>query len=609
MDHRQADALMDELKTKLIRLVVSSFGEVDPDKIEDEQIQKWLEKLDIVNQGRVKYLETLTDFLYEGLRPLLIKDGLISTSKNQTEEPSSPEAEPISPAKNEPQSRSIAKQAPASPFPKNIELPKAVVGKAFTYAFNLDQYYNGHILSPEVEGVDTVRGMEFSVSDSELRGKPKEPGVYDMVLLFLREDKMERDTISFKFIVEPDLSSLPKELKIPKGRVDDEYEEIIPLDRSYKFNFRLEGAAEIGMDFDPDTMNLAGTPTRPGNFFLTLHFVWEGMREQLPGNIVIAFEVEEAQDSYWQNIFPDPNSKFSKSLEEHKQIDTDHFWLIGASNRGPRHRHLGRHREDDFQIRYSKGNGWSVVAISNGHQEAPFARKGSELASKVAEQVVNKRIELYFSQSQEKIENLLQPQGEEAENRLTAFLNYTLTTAIYNAYLYIKRFAASESLPLDQFATTLKLFICYPLGKRGYFFAGTCLGEGAIGLYHDRTHKLELIQDKLPQDDAHGPHLLTNSKITENTKLLNQNISWFLVEDFSYAAVLSEGASQSLFFGERLARAPGSWSHYWNQIKRQVLTGKSDEYSQKLLHWLENPSENKEAFEDRTLVLITPKST
>lgn len=603
MDRRQSDASIDELKRKLIRLVISSYGEVDVDNITEEQIQSWLQKLDIVNQGRVKYLETLTDFLYEGLRPLLIKDGIIlsQSEEDNTEEASTETETPL----QETQARSIPEKIHSSPFPESLTLPKAAPDKNFVYTFDLEQYYNGHILSPEIEGLDSVRGMEFSFSDLELKGAPKEPGVYDMVLRFLREDQMERDVIRVKFIVEPDQDSLPKEIAMPIGRVDEEYEEMVKLDRSYKFNFQVEGAAEIGMDFDPDTMLLVGTPTRAGTFFLTLHFSWEGMREKNEGSVVLRIEVEEAKESFWQNIFPDPNSKFPKDINEHKGQEAKDLWMTGASVRGLRHKHLGLHREDDFQIRFSKRSGWSIITLADGHPDAGYARKGSELASKVAEQVVNKRLELFFEGEKESAEDLILGKGEDSEKKMEAFLNYTLTTAVYNAYLYIKRFAESESESLQNFATTLKILICYPLGKKGYFVAGTCIGEGAIGIYHDKKHTLELIQDSLPLAEDKSPHLLTNAGLTENTKLMNANIKRFILEDFSYIALMSSGTLATLFFGERSLESPSSWSHYWHQLKKQVFHTKSSEFSQKLLDWLENPTENKEAFEDRTLVLLT----
>lgn len=604
MDRPHADDSMDKLKTQFIRLVISTFDEVDPASIPDEKILELLDKLNIVDQGRMKYLETLTDFLYEGLRPLLIQDRLIQTSEEEPTGIDSPEEDSAHLTLEEPQAKSIEKKVP-SPFPENLDLPKAVVGKTYSFDFDLEQYYNGHILSPEIEGLDAVRGMEFSFSDLVLKGSPKEPGVYDMVLLFLREDKMDRDTIRFRFTVEPNLEDLPKEINIPAGRVDDEYEKMVPLDRSYKFDFQLEGAAEIGLDFDPDTMIIMGTPTRSGTFYLPLHFSWEGMREKSAGSTIVSIKIEDAEDSFWQNIFPDPNSKFAKSLEEHNQVAENGLWLIGASIRGQRHRHLGLHREDDFQIKCSKRLGWHIIAVADGHPDAHFARKGSELASKVAEQVVNKRLELFFSRYEGKVEELLQPQNEEAEKKLADFLNYTLTTAIYNSFLYIKRFAESERLPLDNFATTLKLIITYPLGKKGYFIASSIIGDGTIGIYHDKKHTLELIRDKLPKDESHGPHLLTNPNISEKTKLLNQNLNWLVVEDFSYLAVISEGAKEALFHGERTLESPTSWSHYWQVLKKQVFHGDSDEFSQNLLTWLENPSENKEAFEDRTLVLMT----
>lgn len=609
MDRPQADASIDALKIQFIRLVISAFDEADPDAIPDEKIQEWLQKLDIVDQGRVTYLETLTDFLYEGLRPLILRDGFIRASAEQAEESASAEEAPAAATQEEQESKAVAPPPlPDSPFPTSIELPTAVVGQQYSYDFNLEQYYNGHILSPEMEGLDAVRGMEFSFSDLILSGEPKEPGVYDMVLLFLREDKMDRDKVRCHLRVEPDTEALPREIEMPLARVDEEYEEIIPVDRSYKFNFQLEGAAEIGMDFDPDTMKLMGTPTRSGTFYLTLHFTWEGMREKTQGSTIISIEIEDAEDSFWQNIFPDPNMKFSKSLEEHNQIETEDLWLVGASIRGHRHRHLGLHREDDFQIKWSKRLGWSIMAVADGHPEAKFARKGSELASKVAVQVINKRLELFFSKYNEGIPQLLQAQDEEGEKNLKAFLNFTLTTAIYNAFLYIKRFAESETLPLEEFSTSLKIAVAYPLGKKGYFIAGSTIGDGAIGIFHEKKHEIDIIRDRLPRAESLGPHLLTNPSFAQKTKLLNENLSWWIKEDFSYVAMLSSGAVETLFFGEKAPEAPNSWKQYWRTLKNQVFHGKTESYSEKLKNWLENPSENKDAVEDRTIVIMTPKS-
>ncbi len=588
-------------------MIISSFGEIDMEAVSDEQVQKWLDQLDIINQGRVRYLENLTDFLYEGLRPKLIQDGLLFKPEGETEVLEE-QVERTALITETPGKAITTPKARNSPFPESFELPHATVGKLYNYTFELEKFYNGHILSPEVEGLEGVRGMEFSVSDMVLKGKPKEPGIYDMILICLREDQMDRDVMRFQFVVEPDLSALPASIEMPLARVDDDYQEVVKLDRSYKFNFQLEGAAETGLEFDSDNMLLLGTPTRAGEFEFTLHFSWEGMRKQMQGSIQIILKVEEAKESFWKNVFPDSNSRFPKPLEEQKLIDAHAHWIIGASRRGLRHMHLGLHREDDFQMRFSKSLGWTIIAVADGHIDAGYARKGSELATKVAEQVVLKRLEDYFSKNKVEMDSFLIPKNEEGEIKLKAFLNHILTTAIYNAFLYIKRFAESESLNFKDFGTSMKLLICYPLAKKGFFIAGTSIGEGMIGIYHDKTHKLHLIQDSLPVNEDGSRHLMTDSIITEKTSLLNNNLHWFFVEDFSIITLMSGGMQDVLFFGDHKVDSPKSWSHYWQLLKKQVMYSKNDQYSQSLLNWIENPSENKEAFEDRTLVIMTRKT-
>ena len=608
MNRRLADEQKDDLKIRLVRLVISSFEEVDIDSISDKQILSWLEKLDIVNQGRVKYLESLADFLYEGIRPNLIHEQLLHQGEEEKPPPDKEQSERAIPEANAKTNISIAKKH-KGPFPDFLDIPKATISQTYHYQFDLEQYYSGHILSPEIEGLDAVRGVDFSVSDLKLKGKPKEPGVYDMALIFLREDQMDRDAIRFQLVIEPDRALLPEVIKMPLARVDDPYEEMVPLDRSYKFNFRIEGAAEVGMEFDPDTLMLIGSPTRQGDYEFTLHFFWEGMRQKTTDCVKISLEVEPAEESFWQNVFPDAHSKFSKPLEEHKLQDAQNHWLLGASIRGLRHRHLGLHREDDFQMRYHTREGWSILAVADGHPDASFARKGSELATKVVEQVVNKRLEHYFKENGSELEDtLFLKEDKLILEKTQAFLNHTLTTAIYNAYLYIKRFAESESISLDSFATSLKLLLVYPIAKKGFFIAGTVIGDGVIAIYDEKKHLLERIQDKLPISNEEVPHLLTTPAICGNAKLLNQNVSWFFVEDFSFIALMSGGLTDSLFFDERNVESPTSWAHYWQQLKKQVLLTKGESIDKKLLDWLENPSENKKGFEDRTIAMMIKKS-
>jgi len=509
----QAAPEQDKLVIQIVRLLIASHGELDEEQISDEKIASWIDQLDIVNQGRVKYLETLGSYLYEGLRPFIMRDVAQTPEVDEKEEATSPLDLPPDIAPDPPEiveeaeeelPRSLAPQPEPAPevlpresiFPQRFEVPTATAGKAYEFHFDIQAYYDGGIEKSEIEGLDSLRGISFDSDQLVLSGTPTEPGVFDLSLSLLRSGQSERDIIPFHLTIEPDFEALPALIEMPVGMINRDYDEKVQLDRAFKFNFRLEGGEQAGMEFDPDTMMLVGTPTQEGTYEFQLHFFWEGMRESLASSVKIAFEVEEQQAAYWKNILPDPNSRFSKSLEEKKLVDANNHWLIGASIRGQRHQHLGLHREDDFQLKYSKRLGWSILALADGHPQATFARKGSDLATKVAQQVVGKRLEDYFASEETSLEELL-TQAEEDDTQLKRFLNFTLTTAIYNSYLYIKRFATSESVPIEEFNTTLKLAIAFPLKKKGYFVAGTAMGAGAIGIFSEKNHHVQLIRDDL----------------------------------------------------------------------------------------------------------------
>jgi hypothetical protein len=399
----------------------------------------------------------------------------------------------------------------------------------------------------------------------------------------------------------PNPDQLPSVLVMPDGNVGEEYEAMVAIDRHFKYNFHLDGAESLGLDFDPDTMMLVGHPKEEGEFHLPLRFSWEGLKELSEGKVDIQLSVKPTATHYWQNLFPDPNSRFAKPLNECDADKTQHGQLIGASRRGARHRHLGLHREDDFQLKYHSHMDWHIMVVADGHEEAPFARKGSELACKVAKQVINRRLDSFLRDNE--FEPLLEEGNEKA---MQAFLSHCLTTATYNAYLYIKRFAESESQPVSDFHTSLQMAICKVIPKKGVFVAGMVIGPGGIVVYDHKNSKVELIKDQLPFDATHTPHLLTEPLIAENTGILNKNLRHVFLPSFSLVSLISSGGREALFGDDAPISAMASdWGRLWKLWEKEVFRWEKDKGpADFLLAWLEQQHDQQQAVEDQTLVML-----
>ncbi len=590
-----------QLKLALIRNVINTFGEVDADRYADADLSKLITDLDSLNQSRVRYLADLADYLYEAIRPrILSPEEMLGKTSQEAEA----EDLPIDTSQEVPKGRSVFTPEGLAPLPKAIELPQATLGEPYDYSFDLSSYIEGVVFGAECEGLDKIPKLQFTPKDMRLSGIPEIPGSHVFALDFLAHGKMQRDYIELHLTVTPNLGLLPEAITLSPAKTETPYKAKIPIDRSYKYDFKLEEADEsMQMVFDPVALTISGTFTKPGIFRCFLTFKWEGFHHMEPSKIPLELEVTSAPQEYWEDKFPDKNARYPKPLEEKKYLGVnERTYLLGASLRGKRHCHEGLHRQDDFQIRYRAHLGWVIIAVADGAEAMAYSRKGSELACKVAEQVVSKRLEAKKGEEEELFAQL-KAGISDAEDRLNEFLSYALTTAVYNAHLYIKRFAASESVDVEDFDTTLQLLIARPLEDGKYFVAGITVGDGVSAVYHHESGTLNLINDPNWKAGEGHHQLLVNPLISEDTQSLNQRIRYFFPDAFSAVLVMSKGAESALIGDDKELSEFAKWQKMWLSLKKEVLEkGKREDKAERLLEWV--GQEANGAYEDRTIAMF-----
>ena len=396
--HTLDDAERKELDVRLLREVILIYGELAPESLDETHLCTLLQEMDAINKSRIHHVSNMADYLYMGIRPLLVRQGLLKAGEEfeqavETRDLGEVLVEHEQLRLNTEQALHHREEDPLEEVVSgDIELPHAIRGADYHAAIPVENYIEGPVFDATCEGISAVRGLSFSKTDNSISGIPTELGSYKLGLTFIAGG-MTRKRIGLKLHVVPDQKALPQEILLPSANVGVTYHAAISLDRTDKHHFSLDPRSSPGFELDTDSLSLSGKPEEEGRHELWLNFKWIGMPVETTDCVALVVEVKSDSRRYWKKLDPDPNSRYAKALHTHSMSTGDSQWrIMAASVRGAAHAHQGMHRHDDYAINYSKENDWLIMAVGAGADHAEYGRKGAELACKVAEQVVNKRI-------------------------------------------------------------------------------------------------------------------------------------------------------------------------------------------------------------------------
>ncbi|MBE6419157.1 MAG: protein phosphatase 2C domain-containing protein [Akkermansiaceae bacterium] len=469
--------------------------------------------------------------------------------------------------------------------------------------------------------------------------------------LFLQEKSLSfaKEFVDFGINLEQCVAEDINQMSItlPNGKQNSDYEAFVELNHKEVLNYRISGAEELGLSYEPlfsenaditkpQAIRLYGKPCVAGeNLELTLeyeikNFLGRVVVKERKLSLIIAPDPK----TLWRNIPTPTNIPYYKADE----YCSSHYipgekCIVAASKRGRSHAHIGKPRDDHYAFEHLE-NGWYILAVADGAGSAEYSRQGSKIACNVVlehckESLANSddfdqaifdhyapqelapmpdtppidntnTVEQIPTSTPDTTEPSL---AESSKKNLLSIINDNLYRilghAVWKAHKAIEKEALSVQYNTRDYATTLLLCICKKFGEDGWFVASYWVGDGALGLYTGDDVKLMGRPDG--GEYAGQTRFLVMPEVVTPESLIARTKVEF-VKDFSALMLMTDGVSDPEFETDSNLESPEKWQALWDKIRSHVQLDNEQASATELLEWLDFWAVGNH--DDRTILLL-----
>ncbi len=405
-----------------------------------------------------------------------------------------------------------------------------------------------------------------------------------------------------------------KFITLPNGKVGQPYNFTFNTSKiglSGIEDFWFEGLEPIGLIFDTVTNTITGTPTVSGEKTIRLFLKRNGWSEGKPifeRNLTLTINPDprslwlnkpsDQTDPYWK---PDCALQFLKVESTGLLLKTERKDVVAASQRGRSHAHEGIYRDDDFGMDYNKNTNWYVIAVADGAGSCKASRKGSQIACETVVSVSKQQLEIQHKDFEHLIRELKRDGSDVNRKKMGDALYGILGTAVFRAYKNIEEEALNSGKQTKDFSTTLIVSICKKF-KFGWFVAAFWVGDGGIGIYHQKSRFLRVLGESDGGEFAGQTRFLTMPEITQPAELYRR-LRFDIVEDFTALILMSDGITDPKFETDANLLKIEKWDELWNDLSKEVEFRDNNEKSaEQLLKWLDFWSPGNH--DDRTIAIL-----
>nr|VFK28994.1 MAG: Serine/threonine protein phosphatase PrpC [Candidatus Kentron sp. MB] len=392
-------------------------------------------------------------------------------------------------------------------------------------------------------------------------------------------------------------------IRLPNATVEREYDGGLNVEYSEPIEVtNVTGLSVTGLEYDRENAVVKGTPTRSGEFPLSIQYRLRENPASGAWSQPFTFIVNPDPKKLWENHDPDPELPFWKPENVQTGKSGQAPWLLAAaSRRGRSHAHAGKHRDDDFCLISGNSNGWHILAVSDGAGSAKFSREGARIAVKRASEVLADELDKLDMRLEEVITKWQQSRsegGNEHGKAVEDLLFNAFRLAVHRPVEEIHGLAKKQGLEYRDFYATLLLCAHKTIGNQ-QFVAGYWIGDGAMAIYAEGEY-IKLLGESDGGEYAGQTRFLDPSAVSSQENIM-QRICFGSRPEISAVFLMTDGVSDPKFEADADLKSQEKWGDLWKEIKPQ-LDKDPQKTSENFLHWLGFWSPGNH--DDRTLAML-----
>lgn len=352
----------------------------------------------------------------------------------------------------------------------------------------------------------------------------------------------------------------------------------------------------LGLNFDPESGELRGTPLKAGDHRLPLRWS-QGPGTSYSGECLLI--VNPDPRSLWKVVEPPEEAPYPKPHTDHRLIQAEDACLIAASRRGRSHEHAGSFRDDDYLIALDAENGWSLLIVADGAGSAQFSREGSRLAVTTAGAHLLSNLTGEQGAHLSAILASWDAEPEASAKTLGTAFHYLFHEAANLAIQSIEQEAATQGAQPRDYATTLLAAVVKRQGN-STFIASFWMGDGAIAAYGPRG-RVRLMGTPDGGEFAGQTRFLDRAALADQGFAKRIGLGYF--QDLTAVLLMTDGVSDPRFETDNGLSDPRRWDALWDELV-PILESADPEHA--LTDWLGFFSPGNH--DDRTLALHWAKT-
>lgn len=421
------------------------------------------------------------------------------------------------------------------------------------------------------------------------------------------KSKLQRQSLTMrKNRTMPDLEI---KMRIPNLMAGKPFQEtIVPLENIHGEMIYVQGKKvdDIpGLNLDGPNFQVSGCIDKPGDYEIELYFLLllpSGEKQRGLGRLKMTVIADPR--SLWKNLPSDTSARFHKPDIHSDSCENDRVLMMGSSIRGRSHAHRGIHRDDDFKLSCSAVSDWNVLCVADGAGSCKYSRRGAEVASLKATQVLKETLTGHYGEELVSAYDTYASEPNETHLReLRGLYQHTIVRAVFDAARAInEQINQEEGDKFKDFSTTL-LLAAHKAVENGHLVVAFWIGDGGAVIY-DKDSDVVLLGEPDSGEFAGQTRFLDNKIFDDGS--VYQRVMMTRVDSMTALILATDGITDARFETEKQLNRTELWHELWAELEPMLEHDDLKQGEQELTEWMDFWSPGNH--DDRTLAICRLKT-